>query len=657
VILYELLTGLRPIDSNHLAKATLAEMIRIIREEEPSKPSTRLSTDEALPSLAALRRTDPRRLTTMLRGELDWVVMKCPEQSRDRRYETASGLARDIERHLANEAVEARPPSAGYQLRKFLSRNRGPALAVAGVLLTLVAGLIGTSWGLVRADMARRAEATQRQRAEAREQLAIDAVKRFRNVVADNPELKNKPELDSLRKTLLKEPQTFFRDLRERLQSDAWTRPEALGQLAEAVFAPGQLTFETGDKRDSLNSYEEALKLYERVALANPADALAAREVAIVHNNIASIQKDLGQPDRAAQSYEQALEIWERPTKEHRADREFAEVRAGVYGNLGGLQHSQGRNDEALASFVRALEIQERLARENPTVTKFTADLALHYRNTATVLQTIGYHEEALTWAGRALRIYERLVRDHPAVPDLAYDLACTLRAIGDLRSATGREAAAMKSFGQAREIQERLLREDPGTPGYASEVGAILNGMGLLYQHTDRLDEALATLEEAIVWQAKSLAAHPGHSPYNQFLNSHMGTHVRTCQGLDNAEVGAAYERVLAILEPLARKNQANGDLASHGGGRSTIRRISLCSEGGPVHQGPGGGPGGRPVAGQGTGGRARGFAMQRVHGEAPEHPDRGLPGRGGRSGSGRGAGPVGGAPTAGPGYVGQQS
>src|SRR6476646_6860817 len=103
-------------------------MIRIIKEEEPSKPSTRLSTDESLPSLAALRQTEPRKLMAILRGELDWVVMKCLEKDRNRRYETAVGLARDIERYLAEEPVEARPPSTMYRLRKFLIRNKGPVL-------------------------------------------------------------------------------------------------------------------------------------------------------------------------------------------------------------------------------------------------------------------------------------------------------------------------------------------------------------------------------------------------------------------------------------------------------------------------------------------------------------------------------------------------
>jgi serine/threonine-protein kinase len=152
VILYELLTGLRPLDAKRLKKTALTEMIRILREEEPSKPSTRLSTDESLPSLAALRQTEPRKLMALLRGELDWVVMRCLEKHRDRRYETANGLARDVQRYLADEPVEARPPSAGYRLSKFLRRNRGPVLAAGLVLLTLLGGIVGTTLGMLHAE-------------------------------------------------------------------------------------------------------------------------------------------------------------------------------------------------------------------------------------------------------------------------------------------------------------------------------------------------------------------------------------------------------------------------------------------------------------------------------------------------------------------------
>ncbi len=184
VILYELLTGLRPIDSTRLKKAALTEMIRIIREEEPSKPSTRLSTDESLPSLAAVRQIEPRKLTALLRGELDWVVMKCLEKQRDRRYETANGLARDIQRYLANEAVEARPPSAGYRVRKFIHRNRVMVAAVSSVAAALVLGIIGFGWQAnvanyqrAIADKAKESEANQRRLAEQAREAETAALK------------------------------------------------------------------------------------------------------------------------------------------------------------------------------------------------------------------------------------------------------------------------------------------------------------------------------------------------------------------------------------------------------------------------------------------------------------------------------------------------
>src|SRR5262249_29075037 len=152
VILYELLTGLRPLDARRLEQAALTEMVRILNEEEPAPPSARLSTAESLPSLAALRQTEPKHLLALLRGELDWVVMKCLEKQRDRRYETASDLARDIQHYLADEPVEARPPSAGYRLKKLLRRHKGLVLAGGLVLLVLVAGMVGTTFGMLRAE-------------------------------------------------------------------------------------------------------------------------------------------------------------------------------------------------------------------------------------------------------------------------------------------------------------------------------------------------------------------------------------------------------------------------------------------------------------------------------------------------------------------------
>ncbi|HKB40232.1 MAG TPA: protein kinase, partial [Gemmataceae bacterium] len=156
VLLYELLTGTTPFDSERLKRAAFDEIRRIIREEEPPRPSTRLSTLGAtLSAVSARRKTEPDKLSAELRGDLDWIVMKGLDKDRRRRYETASAFAADVHRYLAEEPVEARPPSAAYRLRKFVKRNRGPVMAAAGVLLVLVAGVIGTTWGMARAKQAR----------------------------------------------------------------------------------------------------------------------------------------------------------------------------------------------------------------------------------------------------------------------------------------------------------------------------------------------------------------------------------------------------------------------------------------------------------------------------------------------------------------------
>jgi WD40 repeat protein/serine/threonine protein kinase len=144
VLLYELLTGATPFDAERMKQADFDEMRRIIREEEPPRPSTRLSTlGQAATTVSARRRSDPKRLSRLFRGELDWIVMKCLEKDRNRRYETANGLAGDIERYLADEPVLACPPSAGYRFRKFARRHRR-ALTMASVLLLALLLAVGS---------------------------------------------------------------------------------------------------------------------------------------------------------------------------------------------------------------------------------------------------------------------------------------------------------------------------------------------------------------------------------------------------------------------------------------------------------------------------------------------------------------------------------
>jgi WD40 repeat protein/tRNA A-37 threonylcarbamoyl transferase component Bud32 len=156
VLLYELLTGGTPFDPKSLRVAAYAEIQRIIREVEPQRPSLRLSTmGEELTIKARQRSVDPAQLRKQVSGDLDWIVMKCLEKDRTRRYETASGLGADLRRHLKDEPVAAGPPSAAYQLRKFARRKRGMFIAVGAVAAALILGLAATSIGFIRANRAR----------------------------------------------------------------------------------------------------------------------------------------------------------------------------------------------------------------------------------------------------------------------------------------------------------------------------------------------------------------------------------------------------------------------------------------------------------------------------------------------------------------------
>ena len=182
-----------------------------------------------MPSLATFRHTEPAKLKKLVRGELDWIVMKALEKDRTRRYETANGLARDIQRYLDDEVVEARPPSTGYRIGKFVRRHRGQVIAAGLVLLALLAGIAGTTWGLIMEARAktRLAESLDREtkanadlstanvKVQARYDLAVDAVKTFHTGVSEDFLLKEE-KFKELHNRLLKSASDFYGKL-ERL--------------------------------------------------------------------------------------------------------------------------------------------------------------------------------------------------------------------------------------------------------------------------------------------------------------------------------------------------------------------------------------------------------------------------------------------------------
>lgn len=167
VLLYELLTGRTPFQMDSSKPAGVEAIRRTVIEKDPIKPSTRLNTmrEEQLINVSRARQIDPRKLLKLIRGDIDWIVMKCLEKDRGRRYETANGLAMDIERYLSNEPVLARPPSTIYQVRKFVSRNRVATLSVAAISFSLILGTIVSAWEAIKATRAEKEQSRLHQQA------------------------------------------------------------------------------------------------------------------------------------------------------------------------------------------------------------------------------------------------------------------------------------------------------------------------------------------------------------------------------------------------------------------------------------------------------------------------------------------------------------
>jgi serine/threonine protein kinase len=261
VLLYELLTGKTPFDAKELLQVGLDAMRRTIRDSEPLKPSTKLSTmlDAERSIIARQRQTDSPKLLSLVRGDLDWVVMKSLEKDRTRRYETANGFAADIQRHLANEPVSARPPRGLYRLQKSLRRNKGAFAAVAIIVCVLLIGIVVSVTEAIRATRAEREQVRLRQRAEADEKNAqTEALKSEQTAkfLTDMLKAAGPGVARGRDATLLRE---ILNKTEERVGKELANQPEVQGDLWLTL---GSTYDQIGDQQRAILNLQRAVDSY-----------------------------------------------------------------------------------------------------------------------------------------------------------------------------------------------------------------------------------------------------------------------------------------------------------------------------------------------------------------------------------------------------------
>ena len=492
VILYELLTGLRPIDAKRLKKAALTEMIRIIREEEPSKPSTRLSTEAALPSLAAARQTEPRRLTAMLRGELDWVVMKCLEKQRNRRYETASGLARDIQRYLADEVVEARPPSAAYRLQKLIHRNRATVLATSLIAIAVMLGLIGVTWQWREALHQRKEAEVARADAEnslriAQEQrkVALEAVGQM--VTTVRTELVKKPDLQSVLKKVLEIAQRSLDNIAQNplveISLNDTTR-------AAAHDATARMYRDLGDTPAALAEFKKAADIYQTIlekAAEGPEKEVVKKNLMIVLISQGQISLRTGSAADARTYYEQAAQLAGKLENKLAAD--YRRILADLYISLG-VTTSDKQPRQARENYLGALRIARELADQESKDAGQPSDATrLTLQKVFTLVGGIegrlrdGNKREQ--YYGAALTIAEERFKAQPADNDRKHWLAFARERIGDMHLRTNKAADAVKEFATAAQLYKEAADSDPKNVDAQADLSRTYYSLGLAAQRT----------------------------------------------------------------------------------------------------------------------------------------------------------------------------
>ncbi len=472
VLLYELLTGTTPLTKQRLQQTPLSEVLRLIREEEPPRPSSRLGTG-------------PSGFQ-----ELDWIVLKCLEKDRARRYQSASELARDVERHLRDEPVEAGPPGAGYRLRKFAKRQRKALVTVTGFLLLLLTGTVVSAWNARQALAAKgRAEEaevdamTQRDRAVAEKDRA-DEEAAIAEAVNDFllEDLLGQSDIGNQVGFPERNPNITVRELLDR----AAQRIEGKFRGQELTEAAVRLTL--GTAYLALGEYPEAQKHLER-SLSLRREKLGAdhgRTLVSLHN-LALVHKERGR-------YAEALPMLRRVLEVRRArlgpDHPYTLL---VQHNLAMVHQAAGRYDEAEPLFRRVLKhYREQLGPTHPDTLVIQNGLALmaYHR---------GHYDEAQPMFEQLLKLRQaREGADHPHTLDSMSNLA-------SLYLVRGRFAEAE---GLYRQVLERC--RDKRGADHPQTLHAM-NNLGHLLLERGRFGEAEPLLEKALELRKVRLGAgHP---------------------------------------------------------------------------------------------------------------------------------------------------
>ena len=571
VVLYLLLTGRWPY---RLETGTTPEIFQAICEHVPEKPSTSVvghrakrtgssrspsaavtPTSPSQPSaepaprslspaqtqtpedIAAARATVPERLKRILAGDLDTIVLMALRKEPARRYASAEQFADDVHRYLRGLPVRAHHDSLAYRAAKFGRRHVAAVATALALVLVLVAGIAGTTTGLI---LARR----ERDRAEVSFRQARQAVNQFSTHVSEE-RLLDQPGLHPLRKALLQDAQRFYEDFLNQRGGDPTLRAELAsararvakitsltGSTSQAILQYQQaialweslvtsqprnrsyqenlahtlnelgqvLMFLEGRADESLRTLRHAQDLIEPLASADPHSVSLRHELGLILQNIAQIQRDHGQPEKAIETIQRSLVIESQLATEdpHALDPQISMAKAhGVLAQV--LMAQPDGLEPASAAYQKAVELLESVTSARPDLADQSCELAMFLGDLSSVQQMAGKLDSALASAQKALAIFERLDRQYPGLLNYQGGLGSTYNMMSDVHRHRREPVEALAFAQKARTLLERLVAEHPKDPYSRIDLAKSHNNIGRVLQATGEPVEALRSFQRAV--------------------------------------------------------------------------------------------------------------------------------------------------------------
>lgn len=564
VILYELLTSLRPYQ---VKTDSPAEILRAVCDQEPSKPSSAIIRMESLgareknatpESRAQMRGTVPERLKRQLRGDLDTIVLKALRKEPSRRYVSAEQLSEDLRRHLEGLPVTAHQDSWSYRSRKFVGRHKAGVAAAALILISLVGGVLATTW---QAQVARRERTKAQQQFNDVRRLTTSLLFEFHSAIQDLP------GSTPARKLMVQRALEYLNKLAEQARGDASLQRD----LAEAYLKVGDVQgnpyiANLGDARGAEQSYNRALQISQALTQGSPHDWGARDYLARSYKSLGEVLPVLGRPTEGLADLQRACDSFDALTVAESDNEEIREELANCYQSLGDLQGHSGRSnlgdrDAALVSYRKSLDLYQALLARQPSNDVARRGVAVLRIRTGDLLVRDDL-KGAMNDYRAALPMIQDLAASDPTNAEARRLLATAYQKVGSALEDLGELKQALKNYDSAAATRQELMRADPTNALASMNYVVSLRYLGdLLYKMNNR-GGALSKYQQAVEILDRLAASEP-----DNVMVQGRDSVMRIFVGQTLAEIGKTAEaravtsRGLAITKELAKREDATPD------------------------------------------------------------------------------------------------